>query len=259
MDLGIRGRTAIVCGGSRGLGLACATHLAGEGVNLLIVARDKQALETAARQLRDDFNVEVDTVAADVSSEEGRNIILSACPSPDILVNNGGGPPAGDFRTFKREDWMAAIDTNMISAIELIRRTIDSMIAAKFGRIVNITSAAMRVPLTMLPLSNAARGGLTAMVSGLAPTCAADNVTINNLLPGPFDTDRLTVTIRAAARQAGISEAQMRSQRLNSNPARRAGRPDELGAMCAFLCSQWGGYITGQNILMDGGANPTTF
>ncbi|EOX6790424.1 3-oxoacyl-ACP reductase [Pseudomonas aeruginosa] len=259
MDLGIRGRTAIVCGASKGLGLACATHLAREGADLVLVARSVDALESAAAELSCAFGVGVRAVCADVASEAGRTAVLAACPAPDILVNNGGGPPAGDFRKFTRADWIAALDLNMLSAIELIRQTIDPMIARGFGRIVNITSAAMRVPLPILPLSNGARGGLTAMVGGLAPTCAAHNVTINNLLPGPFDTDRLKQTIRAAAEHAGTSEAEMRAQRLGANPSRRAGQPEELGAMCAFLCSQWSGYITGQNILMDGGANPTAF
>ena len=259
MDLGIRGRTAIVGGGSKGLGLACATHLAREGVDLVLVARSELALQTAARELSEAHGVRIQAVAADLSSEDGRRAVLEACPAPDILVNNSGGPPAGDFRKFSRADWISAIDLSMLSAIEMIRLTIDRMAERKFGRIINITSAAMRVPLSILPLSNGARGGLTAVISGLAPTCIADNVTLNNLLPGPFDTDRLKQTLRAAAQHAGKSEDEMRQQRMAAHPAHRPGHPDELGAMCAFLCSTWSGYITGQNILLDGGANPTTF
>lgn len=259
MDLGIKGRSAIVGGGSKGLGLACATHLAREGVNLTLVARDLKHLEDAAQVLRQDHEVQVQVVAADLSTEKGRSEVLRACPAPDILVNNSGGPPAGDFRKFTRADWIAAIDLSMLSAIEMIRLTIDAMSDRKYGRIINITSAAMRVPLSILPLSNGARGGLTAVISGLAPTCIADNVTLNNLLPGPFETDRLQQTLRAAAQHAGVSEDEMRKRRMAAHPAHRPGQPDELGAMCAFLCSTWSGYITGQNILLDGGANPTTF
>jgi 3-oxoacyl-[acyl-carrier protein] reductase len=259
MDLGIEGRNALVCAASKGLGYACAWALGREGVNLTIVARSPGPLEQAATRLRGTLGVEVRCVAADVSNEAGVRKILLACPDPDILINNAGGPPAGDFRKFSREDWIKAIDLNMLSAIQLMAGTINKMVERKFGRIINITSAAMRVPLSILPLSNGARGGLTAVVSGMAATFARDNVTINNLLPGPFDTDRLVETIRAAAKHAGRPEHEIREERLAANPAGRPGDPHELGATCAFLCSTWAGYITGQNILIDGGANPTTF
>jgi len=259
MDLRIGGRSALVCAASKGLGYACASALGREGVNLTIVARTPGSLEAAAAKLRGAHGVEVRSVAADVSNEDGVRKILQACPDPDILINNAGGPPAGDFRKFSRQDWIKAIDLNMLSAIQLIAGTIDKMVERKFGRIINITSAAMRVPLSILPLSNGARGGLTAVVSGIAANFARDNVTINNILPGPFDTDRLVETIRAAAKHAGRPEDEIRKERLAANPARRAGDPDELGATCAFLSSAWAGYITGQNILIDGGANPTTF
>jgi 3-oxoacyl-[acyl-carrier protein] reductase len=259
MDLKIANRQALVCAASKGLGYACAKALAREGVAVTIVSRTKAAIDQAAEAIARSTGATVVAVAADVTTPDGLAAALEACPAPDILVNNAGGPPAGDFRKFDRDDWIKAVDANMLSPIAFIKATVDGMIARQFGRIVNITSGGMRVPIPILPLSNGARGGLTAFVAGIAGQLAEHNVTINNLLPGPFDTDRLAETIRAAAVRSGRSEAEERKARLAHNPARRAGRPDEFGAMCAFLCSDHAGYITGQNILLDGGASPTTF
>lgn len=259
MDLHIKGRTALVCAASKGLGRAVATALAREGVNVTILARGESALQETARAIEAESKVMVTTVIADVGTEAGRAAALAACPSPDILVNNAGGPPAGNFRDFNREAWLSAIEANMLAPIELIRQTVDGMIARKFGRIINITASAMRVPLPIVPLSNGARGGLTAFVSGIAGELIEHNVTINNLLPGPFDTERLRHTLRAAGKRHGRTEEEEYAVRLKEHPARRMGRPDELGATCAFLCSAHASYITGQNILMDGGKYPTTF
>lgn len=259
MDLKIANRQALVCAASKGLGYACAEALAREGVAVTIVSRTRSAIDKAGEAIARSTGAPVVAVAADVTTPDGLAAALEACPAPDILVNNAGGPPAGDFRKFERDDWIKAVDANMLSPIAFIKATVDGMIARKFGRIVNITSGGMRVPIPILPLSNGARGGLTAFVAGIAGQLAEHNVTVNNLLPGPFDTDRLSETIRAAAARTGRSEAEERKARLAHNPARRAGRPDEFGAMCAFLCSDHAGYITGQNILLDGGASPTTF
>ncbi len=241
------------------MGYACAETLAREGVAVTIVSRTKAAIEQAAEAIRRSTGAEVIAVAADVTTPDGQAAALAACPAPDILINNAGGPPPGDFRKFDRDAWIKAIDANMLAPIAFIKATVDGMIERKFGRIVNITSGGMRVPIAILPLSNGARGGLTAFVAGIAAQLAEYNVTVNNLLPGPFDTDRLAETIRAAATRSGRSEAEERKARLAHNPSKRAGRPDEFGAMCAFICSDHAGYITGQNILLDGGASPTTF
>jgi 3-oxoacyl-[acyl-carrier protein] reductase len=261
MDLGIRGKTALVCGSSKGLGRGCAEALAAEGVHITLVARTAQTLEAAAADMQRSAGdgIAITTVACDITTAEGRAKALQACPQPDILINNAGGPPPGDFRNWTRDDWIAALDANMLTPIELIKATVDGMIARRFGRIVNITSAAVKAPIDILGLSNGARSGLTGFVAGLARKTVAHNVTINNLLPGPFDTDRLIVTLAAAAKSTGKSVEEIREDRRLKNPARRYGTPAEFGAACAFLCSSHAGYITGQNILLDGGAYPGTF
>jgi 3-oxoacyl-[acyl-carrier protein] reductase len=261
MELGIRGKSALVCGASKGLGRGCAEALAAEGVNITLVARTGQTLEAAAAEIRRSTNngIVVTTVACDITTPEGRAKALEACPQPDILINNAGGPPPGDFRNWSREDWIAAIDANMLTPIELIKATVDGMIARRFGRIVNITSSAVKAPIDILGLSNGARSGLTGFVAGVARKTVAHNVTINNLLPGPFDTDRLTATLAAAAKAAGKNAEEIREARRLQNPAQRFGTPAEFGAACAFLCSTHAGYMTGQNILLDGGAFPGTF
>jgi 3-oxoacyl-[acyl-carrier protein] reductase len=259
MDFGLRGRTAIVCAASMGLGKACAVALGAEGVKLVIVARRREILERAADEIRSVTGADTVVVAADVTTQEGRDAILDACPNPDILVNNAGGPPAGDFRNWDRGDWIKALDANMLAPIELMRSTIDGMIARQFGRIVNITSHAVKAPIAMLGLSNGARSGLTGFVAGLARANAEHNVTINNLLPGTFDTDRLKSNLQALAASTKRSSEAVTEDIRSSNPSRRFGRPEEFGATCAFLCSAQAGYITGQNILIDGGSYPGTF
>lgn len=259
MDMGIAGRTALVCGASQGLGLGCAQALAREGVNVVIVARTEKTLEEAVALLKADAKGSVQAVACDITTEAGRRAALQACPQPDILVTNAGGPPPGDFRQFSRDDWIAAVDANMLTPIALIREVVDGMIERKFGRIVNITSAAVKSPIAELGLSNGARSGLTGFVAGLARQVAPHGVTINNLLPGQFDTARLSKMTKARAAKLGVTEAQMREQQAARIPVGRVGRPDEFGAACAFLCSEHAGYITGQNWLLDGGAYPGTF
>ncbi|MES2072839.1 MAG: SDR family oxidoreductase [Pseudomonadota bacterium] len=259
MDLGIRGKRALVCGASKGLGRGCAEALAAEGVALTIVARNGDLLEQAAAQLRTRYAVEVIAVAADITTEEGRARALQACPTPDILINNAGGPPPGDFRDWERDDWIKALDANMLTPIALIKATVDGMMSRGYGRIVNITSSAVKSPIDVLGLSNGARSGLTGFVAGLARKTVAHNVTINNLLPGPFDTDRLNATMLAGAAASGKSLEQVRAERMAQNPARRFGNAEEFGAMCAFLCSRHASFMTGQNLLMDGGAYPGTF
>lgn len=261
MDLGIAGRYALVCGASKGLGRGCAEALAKEGVHVTLVARTASTLEQAADELRKLIgnNVQIATVACDITTQEGRAAALAACPDPDILVTNAGGPPPGDFRDWKREDWIAALDANMLTPIELIKATVDGMMARRFGRIVNITSAAVKAPIDVLGLSNGARSGLTGFVAGLARKTVAQNVTINNLLPGPFDTDRMASLLESAASATGKSVDALRETRMKSNPAGRFGSAAEFGAACAFLCSIHAGYMTGQNILLDGGAYPGTF
>ncbi len=259
MDLNIRGKTALVCAASKGLGRASALALAKEGVAVTIVARGIEALEEAAHDIRMQSGVDVIAVAADITTPEGRTKALAACPSPDILINNAGGPPPGDFRQWNRSDWIAALDANMLTPIEMIKATVDQMISRKFGRIVNITSAAVKAPIEILGLSNGARSGLTGFVAGIARKTVRHNVTINNLLPGPFETDRLKVTLEARARMAKLSVADVAVQERAMNPSGRFGHPDEFGAACAFLCSAQAGFITGQNLLMDGGAYPGTF
>jgi len=258
MDLGIKGKTALVCAASKGLGKGCALALAGDGVNLVITARGKDALEATAEEIRKKYNVKVIAIAGDITTAEGRAAALAACPSPDILVNNAGGPPPGDFRSWSREDWIKALDANMLAPIELIKATVDGMIARKFGRIVNITSGAVKMPIPELGLSNGARTGLTGFVAGIARQTVAHNVTINGLLPGPFDTDRLRGNFIFNAKKLGKTVEELARARAEANPAKRFGTIEEFGAACAFLCSAHAGFITGQNLLMDGGAFPGT-
>lgn len=259
MDLGIKGRRAIVCAASKGLGKACAVALAREGVELVINARTADTLEATAKEIRDATGVKVTAVAVDITTPEGRKAVLAACPEPDILVNNAGGPPPGDFREWDRDTWIRAVDANMLTPIELIKATVDGMIARKFGRIVNITSSAVKAPIDVLGLSNGARSGLTGFIAGIARTTVKHNVTINNLLPGSFGTDRLLSTIAAQAKTRGISAEEASAARAATIPAGRFGQPPEFGALCAYLCSAHAAYITGQNILIDGGAYPGTF
>jgi len=258
MDLGIAGKRALVCAASKGLGKGCAFALAREGVNVTIVARGKDALEATAEEIRAATGVEVKTVAADITTPEGRAAALAACPEPDILVNNAGGPPPGDFREWSEADWQAALNANMISPIMLIKSVVDGMIARRFGRIVNITSTSVKSPIPILGLSNGARAGLTGFVAGLARQVARHNVTINNLLPGPFETDRLAATLAAAAKASGHSVEDVRQERLRQNPAGRFGTPEEFGQFCAFICSAQASYFTAQNVVLDGGAYPGT-
>ena len=258
MELGIKGRTALVCAASKGLGKGCAMALANEGVNLVITARGKEALEATAEAIRKSSGVQVIAIAGDITTAGGRAAALAACPNPDILINNAGGPPPGDFRSWSREDWLKALDANMLTPIELIKATLDGMIARKFGRIVNITSAAVKMPIPELGLSNGARTGLTGFVAGLSRQTVAHNVTINGLLPGPFDTDRLRANMVCNAKKLGKTPEELAQARAEANPAKRFGSIEEFGAACAFLCSTHAGFITGQNLLMDGGAYPGT-
>lgn len=256
MDMGIAGKKAIVCGGSAGLGRGVASALAREGAQVTIVARDKERLQRAADEISKEAAHKVRFVAADVTSEEDRAALLTACPDSDILINNAGGPPPGDFRTWSREDWIKAIDANMLSAIMLIKAMVDGMIGRGFGRIVNITSHMVKQPVGILGLSNGARAGLTGFVGGLARDVARYNVTVNNVLPGQFDTDRLRSNHAKFAAARNLSAEQFRDAARGQIPAGRFGEPGEFGAMCAFLCSTHAGYITGQNILLDGGQYP---
>jgi len=259
MDLGIKGRTALISGASRGMAHATAQLLAREGVNLVMIARNPERLEAAAQAIRDETGVRVGTVAVDITTPEGRAKALAACPEPDILITNADGPHPGDFRDWTRDDWIAAIDALMLTPIELIKATVDGMMARKFGRIVNITSAAVKAPIDVLGLSNGARSGLTGFVAGIARKTVIANVTINGLLPGPFDTDRIRGPIAQKAADAqGISVEDLLKQRAKQNPAGRFGDPEEFGLACAFLCGAKSGFITGQNILLDGGAYPGT-
>ena len=258
MDLGLKGRKAIVCAASKGLGRGCAVSLAREGVDVVIVARTPGPLEETAEEIRRASGVTVTPVAADITTGEGRALALAACPEPDILVNNAGGPPPGDFRNWTRDDWIKAIDANMLTPIELIKATVDGMIARRFGRIVNITSSAVKAPIEILGLSNGARAGLTGFVAGIARKTVRHNVTINALLPGPFETDRLRATVKSVAEAGGRSYEEVWAERAQSNPAGRFGDPEEFGEACAFLCGQHAGFITGQNLLIDGGAFPGT-
>lgn len=257
MDLGIEGRNAIVCASSKGLGKACATALAKEGANVWICGRTEQTLVEAGKEIRA-LGGKVEYLVADVTRDEGRDALLGACPKPDILVNNAGGPPPGDFRDWGREDWFEAVNNNMFSAIDMIRRCLDGMVGRRFGRIVNITSVAVKVPVTTLGLSNGARAGLTGFVSGIAREPAQHNVTINNLLPGYIATDRMWAVVNDAAEKNGQEPETFRESLFSRIGAKRPGDPDEFGATCAFLCSGQAAYITAQNILVDGGLYPGT-
>ncbi len=262
MDLGIAGRWALVCAASKGLGKGCAAALAGEGVNVVVTARGEEALQATADELRAaNPHVQVLAVAGDITTPEGRAAALAACPQVDILVTNAGGPPAGDFRDWDRETWIRALDANMLTPIELMKASVDAMAARGWGRVVNITSGAVKAPMASLGLSNGARTGLSGFVAGLArqPQLAGANVTINNLLPGAFDTDRLRSNTQAVAARSGQSFEALHDSRRAAVPARRFGTAQEFGAFCAFLCSVQASYLTGQNILLDGGAYPGTF
>src|SRR5690242_6411873 len=258
MDYGIRGKTAIVCAASQGLGKGCAMALAHEGVNLVINARGAEALHATADEIRRDTGVDVVAVEADITSREGRAKVLAACTSPDILVNNAGGPPIGDFRDWDEAAWVSAVNANMITPIMMIRSVIDGMVARRFGRIVNITSRSVKAPLAHLGLSNGARAGLTGFVAGLARQVAKNNVTSNNVLPGPFATERQTDGLRKLAAKAGQDYATFAQARMIEIPAGRFGTAEELGKACAFLCSAEAGFIVGQNLLIDGGAVNST-
>ncbi|KQO22152.1 3-oxoacyl-ACP reductase [Acidovorax sp. Leaf76] len=274
MDLGIAGKWALVCGASKGLGYGSALALVQEGVNVVINARNADALAQAATQLIAEGASaasasgkkapQVIAVAADITTPEGRQAVFAAAGGPgrdfDIVVTNAGGPPTGDFRDWNRDAWIKAVDANMLTPIELIQATVDGMAARGFGRIVNITSSAVKAPIDILGLSNGARSGLTGFVAGVSRSkIAARGVTINNLLPGKFDTDRLAATVNAAATKAGKSVDELRTAQQAQIPAGRYGTAQEFGAICAFLCSQQAGYMTGQNVLADGGAYPGTF
>ena len=259
MDLGIAGKKAIICASSKGLGKACAAALASESVKVWICARHRDALDRAAAEISAGCGAQVSVVVADVTTDEGREALLSACPAPDILVNNAGGPPPGDFRNWRQKDWFEAVNNNMYSAIDMIRRCLDGMVERRFGRIVNITSVAVKMPVPTLGLSNGARAGLTGFVSTIARDPAQHNVTINNLLPGYIATDRMWSVLDAAASAAGKQRSEFEEAFFAKVGARRPGDPREFAAACAFLCSQQASYITAQNILVDGGLYPATF
>ncbi len=274
MDMGIAGRWALVGGASKGLGYGCAAALAAEGVNVVMVSRGREVLESSAIKIRahraDSMRAssandtqklpEIHTVAADITTAEGRAAIFAFRQDFDIVVTNAGGPPAGDFRTWDRDTWLAALDANMLTPIELIKATVDGMAERGFGRIVNITSSAVKSPIDILGLSNGARSGLTGFVAGIArSSLAAQGVTINNLLPGIFDTDRLASNFATQAAKAGKSVEDIKTARIAALPGKRLGQPQEFGKTCTFLCSQHAGYINGQNILIDGGSFPGTF
>ena len=260
MDLGLNGKWALVCAASKGLGKGCAAALVREGVNVVITARGAEALEATAAELRALNGGEVRTVAGDITTPEGRAAALAACPQVDILINNAGGPPPGDFREWDRDAWIKALDANMLTPIELMKATVDAMAARGFGRVVNITSGSVKAPIGVLGLSNGARSGLTGFVAGLArSSITARGVTINGLLPGAFATDRLRTTMMAGAAKAGQDPDAVMKAREQAIPARRFGTAEEFGAVCAFMCSVQAAYLTGQNVLLDGGAYPGTF
>ncbi len=259
MDLGIAGRKALLNGASRGLGKACAVALAQEGADVTIVARTRDVLERTCDEIRATTGVDVVPVVGDITTEAGRKAAITACPSPDIMLNNADGPLPGDFRHWTRDDWIGALDAMMLGPIEMIRLTVDGMIERGFGRIINIVSRSVKVPQLELGLSNGARSGLVGFVGGLARQTVAHNVTINNLLPGIFDSDAQRRHIEGMLEESGKTFDEIWRARAAANPAKRYGRPAELGAYCAFLCSEHAGYVTGQNILVDGGSYPGTF
>ena len=259
MDLGIAGRKAIVCASSRGLGRACAERLAEAGCEVVINGLDPIRLEATAADIRSKTGTKVTAVAANATTEEGQDALFAACPEPDILIGNNAGPPFRDFRELDRQKMIDGVIGNMIVPIELLQRAIEPMIKKKFGRIINITSGSVKMPWLGLDLSSGARAGLTAFLSGIARSVVQHNVTINFMLPGQFDTDRLRSNHEATAKKLGISLEESVAQRKSAIPANRFGDPDEFGATCAFLCSAHAGFITGQNILLDGGLYPGTF
>ena len=258
MDLGIKGKKAIVCAASKGLGKGCAMKLAEDGVDLTICARTAGPLEETAQEIRQQTGVSVTALPVDITTQAGRDAILEACPTPDILINNAGGPPTGDFKDFTMDDWRQAVESNMITPIAMIHATVYGMMDRGFGRILNITSYSVKMPISALEMSNGARAGLTGAVAALARKSAAKNVTINGLLPGPFDTDRLRGTSTKISEASGRSFDEVHQERMQGVPAKRFGTADEFGAMAAFLCSAHAGYMTGQNIVMDGGSYPGT-
>jgi len=259
MNLGIEGKWALVCGASQGLGYACAQALAQEGVNVVMAARTQSTLEAGRERIQAQTRASIVAVQADVTTDEGRDRALNAAPRIDILVTNAGGPPPGDFRELSRADWLAALEANMLAPIELIRQVVEPMIERRFGRIVNITSNAAKSPVDILCLSNGARAGLSGFAGGVARQIARYNVTMNNLLPGKFDTARLRSNNAARARRSGIALEAETERQAQAIPAGRFGDPQEFGDICAFLCSARAGYLTGQNILVDGGAYPGLF
>lgn len=253
MDLGIRGKRALVCASSKGLGFGCANALADAGVDLVMNARSEGPLEAAAEVIRDAHGVSVTTVAADITTENGRRVVLTAAGQVDILVTNAGGPPPGIWSDWNREDFIKALDSNMLTPIGLMTALLPGMVENGWGRVVNITSQSVKAPIAVLGLSNSARAGLTGYVAGTARQVAGAGVTINNLLPGSHDTDRIAALNRQAAEKQGISEEEVRKAGMAAIPAGRYGTVEEFGAACAFLCSQHAGFIVGQNILLDGG------
>jgi 3-oxoacyl-[acyl-carrier protein] reductase len=259
MDLGLKGRKALLSGASRGLGKACALALAKEGVEVTIVARTRDVLERSCEEIRLATGVNATPVVGDITTEGGRKAALAACPAPDILLNNADGPVPGDFRTWTRDDWIAALDSMMLGPIEMIRQTVDGMMDRGFGRIVNIVSRSVKIPQLELGLSNGARSGLVGFVGGLARQTVAHNVTVNNILPGIFDSDAQRRHIEGMMEEGGKTYDEIWQARAAANPAKRYGRPAELGAYCAFLCSDHAGFITGQNLLIDGGSYPGTY
>ena len=259
MDLGIKGKHAIVCASSKGLGRACAISLAENGVSVVINGRDQKALDATARDIESKYDVQITPVQSDVSTPEGQRALLEACPNPDILINNNGGPPFKDFRELDREAMLAGVTMNMITPIELIQAVIDGMVERRFGRIVNITSLSVKMPIPGLDLSSGARAGLTSFLAGVAPKVAEYNVTINNVLPGFFLTDRQNAALNKAMSERGLSLEEAIAERAESVPAKRFGDPAEFGEVCAFLCAAQAGYITAQNLLIDGGRFPGAF
>jgi 3-oxoacyl-[acyl-carrier protein] reductase len=260
VDLGIRGRKALLFGASRGLGRACALALAREGVDITIVARGRDALERTATEIAAAATgAMVKTVIGDITAEAGRKAAIAACPRPDILLNNADGRPPGDYRDWSRQDWIDALDAMMLSPIEMMRLTVDGMMARGFGRIINIVSRSVKIPQIELGLSNGARSGLVGFVAGLARQTIGRNVTVNNLLPGIFDSDAQRAHVHTLVESGGKSFEDLWRERAAANPAGRYGRPEEFGAYCAFLCSEHAGFITGQNLLIDGGSYPGTY
>lgn len=259
MDLGLKGRTAIICASSKGLGKACAMALANEGCHVIINGRHAESLHQTTREIEQKTSMKVEEVVADISTPEGQKKILEKCASPDILVTNNHGPKFRDFRELDRASILDGVIQNMVTPIELIKAVIDKMVANKFGRIVNITSTSVYAPIAGLDLSSGARAGLTSFLAGIARTVVADNVTINNLLPGPFLTDRLKQNFIDSAQKTGLSEEEIARNRKLQNPAKRFGEPEEFGQACAFLCSARSGFITGQNLIIDGGAYLSAF